>query len=227
MPNTNDLQIEGDFWEAICILWDWAFESISVPQSKGIGQQHPPQVNLKWEKICTFLKEMQAKLPEMSKSTILWFIIFSQPGSGKWMKGEFFSSKYRFFISIIFQFWSHSVSLLPPPQVWIHSPTSMCFGLTMSTFRRVTLTIVKAMCPPVSLLLRLADKKNGLLSSLAVFSTLSDYLCKIGICTATKKIGDMSSYRKKDNGRKNIYVSLLFLLIYIINICTFHIMLHR
>ena len=29
----------------------------------------------------------------------------------------------------------------------------------MSTFRRVTLTIVKAMCPPVSLLLRLADKK--------------------------------------------------------------------
>ena len=97
MPNTNDLQIEGDFWEAICILWDWAFESISVPQSKGIGQQHPPQVNLKWEKICTFLKEMQAKLPEMSKSTILWFIIFSQPGSGKWLKGEFFLQNIDFF----------------------------------------------------------------------------------------------------------------------------------
>ena len=139
-----------------------------------------------------------------------------------WVKRIFLLQNIDFLLPLFFFFDPTLYHYFPLPKSE-YSPTSMCFGLTMSTFRRVTLTIVKAMCPPVSLLLRLADKKNGLLSSLAVFSTLSDYLCKIGICTATKKIGDMSSYRKKDNGRKNIYGSLLFLLIYIINICTFHV----
>ena len=133
-----------------------------------------------------------------------------------WVKRIFLLQNIDFLLPLFFFFDPTLYHYFPLPKSE-YSPTSMCFGLTMSTFRRVTLTIVKAMCPPVSLLLRLADKKNGLLSSLAVFSTLSDYLCKIGICTATKKIGDMSSYRKKDNGRKNIYISLLFSLIYIIH----------
>ena len=104
LPNTNDLQIEGDFWEAICILWDWAFESISVPQSKGIGQQHPPQLNLKWEKKWNFSKRNVQATLQFNQNEQFCDFFFSQPGSGNDEWREFFFFKILIFYYHYFSF---------------------------------------------------------------------------------------------------------------------------